>query len=219
MAEELGLEERRTRRGGIHGQATFDVAGIGRGREISVRAAEGFRAAVGHRLVIWDNYPVNDRTGALHLGPVSGREAGLAHVAFGYMSNPHAPQNEINRLPLATCADFAWNPWAYDPARSIGQALLRFGGTRAGAETLKSLVELYPGNLACGVPRTDYNSLAEEFGRLLAGPDGRAAAGELVVRAEAVAAALDPQFPSRFADARRMLRADIARLRSLLPAR
>ena len=41
------------------------------------KAAESFRrAAAGHRIVIWDNYPVNDRSGALHLGPVIGRDAG-----------------------------------------------------------------------------------------------------------------------------------------------
>jgi hypothetical protein len=185
-------------------------------REITVRAAEAFRAAVRHRIVIWDNYPVNDRTGALHLGPVTGREAGLAKVAYGYMSNPHSPQNEINRLPLATCADFAWNPWAYNSERSLGQAILRFAGSPGREQVLKSLVELYPGDLACGVPRTDYNSLIEEFNRRVAEPNGRAAAAELVSRAESVAAAMDREFPAAFADARKTLRADIARLRARL---
>ena len=79
---------------------------------ITRRAAESFRAAAGHRLVIWDNYPVNDRTGALHLGPVTGRDPDLGEVAYGYMSNPLSPQNEINRVPLLTCADYAYNPRA-----------------------------------------------------------------------------------------------------------
>jgi len=45
------------------------------------------------------------------------------------MSNPLCPQNQINRIPLLTCADFAWSSYAYDPGRSIGQALRRWGKT------------------------------------------------------------------------------------------
>ncbi len=189
---------------------------------ITIRAATSYKAAVGHRLVVWDNYPVNDRSGALHLGPLRGREAGLAGVAYGYMSNPHAPQNEINRLPLATSADFAWNPWAYDPGRSIGRAVLLLAGTRGQREALRDLVELYPGNLACGVPRTDYNSFVEEFLRRLSGPGGRAEAAAYVDLAEELARKLDREFPAAFGDAKATLRADIARLRGKLaggPAR
>jgi hypothetical protein len=185
-------------------------------REVTVRAARSYRAAVGHRIVIWDNYPVNDRSGALHLGPVTGREPKLAEVAYGYMSNPHSPQNEINRVPLATCADFAYNPWGYDPARSIGQAIVRLAEGPARRSALKDLVELYPGNLACGVPRTDYNCVLEEFNRLLGGPNARTEALAYIARLEEVARRLDSEFPASFADGRKTLRDDIARLRSRL---
>jgi len=186
-------------------------------RGITVRAAEAYRAAVGHGLVIWDNYPVNDRSGALHLGPVTGREPGLAKVAYGYMSNPMSPQNETNRIPLSTCADFAWNPWAYDPARSIGQAVIHLAAKGGQRTALKDLIELYPGNLACGVPRTDYNCVVEEFNRILsAGPAAKASAAEFLARVEGVAGRLDREFPDRFADARKTLRDDISRLRARL---
>ncbi len=185
-------------------------------RRITVRAAAAYKAAVGHRLVIWDNYPVNDRSGALHLGPVTGREAGLAAVAYGYMSNPHSPQNEINRLPLATSADFAWNPWADDPGRSVGRAIWLLAGTPGRREALRDLVELYPGNLSCGVERTDYNSFAEEFLRTLSGPGGRAEAAALLDRAEDLARRFDREFPEAFGDAKATLRSDIARLRGKL---
>ena len=49
----------------------------------------------------------------------------------GYMSNPMASQNQINRIPLATCADYAYNPKGYDPTRSIGQAILLQADTDA----------------------------------------------------------------------------------------
>jgi hyaluronoglucosaminidase len=187
-------------------------------REITVRAAKSFRTAVGHQIVIWDNYPVNDRTGALHLGPVTGREPRLAEVAYGYMSNPHAPQNEINRIPLATCADFAYNPRGYDPARSIGQAIVHLAEGPGRRRALKDLVEIYPGNLACGVPRTDYNCVLEEFNRILSGPGGRKEAAAYLARLEDIARRLDREFPARFADARKTLRDDIVRLRAR-PAR
>ncbi|HYA49332.1 MAG TPA: beta-N-acetylglucosaminidase domain-containing protein [Burkholderiales bacterium] len=186
-------------------------------RTITVRAAEAYRAAVKHRLVIWDNYPVNDRSGALHLGPVTGREPGLAKVAYGYMSNPLSPQNEVNRVPLSTCADFAWNPWAYDPARSIGQAIVHLAASGGQQKALKDLVELYPGDLACGVPRTDYDCVVEEFNRILAaGPAAKAGGAEFLAHVEAVAESLDREFPARFADARKTLGDDIARLRARL---
>ena len=183
--------------------------------KITVRAAEAYRAAVKHRIIIWDNYPVNDRSGALHLGPVAGREAGLASVAYGYMSNPLSPQNEINRIPLSTCADFAWNPWAYDPGRSIGQAIVHQAATPGQRAALKDLVELYPGNLACGAARTDYHCVDEEFKRILAGPAPEAAAAAYLARVEEIAGRLDREFPVRFADARKTIREDIARLRTL----
>jgi hypothetical protein len=185
-------------------------------REITVRAAESYKAAVRHRIVIWDNYPVNDRSGALHLGPVTGREAGLTEVAYGYMSNPHSPQNEINRIPLSTCADFAYNPWTYDPVRSIGQAIVHLAGKRSQRAVLKDLVELYPGNLACGVPRTDWNSVSEEFNRILSGPDARARAAAFLARVEDVARRLEEEFPASYADAGKTIRGDIFRLRGRL---
>ncbi|MEN6311372.1 MAG: beta-N-acetylglucosaminidase domain-containing protein [Acidobacteriota bacterium] len=185
-------------------------------REMTVRAAQSFRSAVRHGIVIWDNYPVNDRSGALHLGPLAGREAKLAEVAEGYMSNPHAPQNEINRIPLATCADYAYNPRAYDPARSIGQVIAHLADKPGRRAALKDLVELSPGDLACGVPRTGYDSILEEFNRILSGTGGREEAQAFIARVEDVARRLEREFPDKYLDARKTLRNDIARLRERL---
>ncbi len=68
---------------------------------ITRHAAESYKRIVNHRLFLWDNYPVNDGSPTLHLGPVSGRDPDLPSVIDGYPSNPLASQNEINRLPLA----------------------------------------------------------------------------------------------------------------------
>jgi hypothetical protein len=106
---------------------------------MTAQAARAFKETVRHRLIIWENYPVNDASPTMHLGPITGREPELARIADGYMSNPLCPQNQINRIPLLTCADFAWNPYGYDPDRSIGQALLRWGTTVEQRQVLKEL--------------------------------------------------------------------------------
>jgi hypothetical protein len=183
---------------------------------ITRAAAAAFRAAVGHRIVIWDNYPVNDRTGALHLGPVVGRDPDLDEVAFGYMSNPHSPQNEINRIPLLTCADYAWNPRAYDPARSIGQAILHLADSPARRLVLKDLVELYPGDLISGSTSTAFNGLLERVAGLLGEPGGRDRAARFVDHAAAVAARFDREFPGRYAETKRTLAGHIAKARKMI---
>lgn len=183
---------------------------------ISAACAAAYRARVKHRLIIWDNYPVNDRHAVLHLGPVSGRDPRLAEVADGYISNPLCPQNEANRLPLSTCADFAWNPWLYDPGRSIGQAIVHLAESPAQREVPQDLVELYPGGITCGDTRTSFDSVGETFARLLAGPDGREAAAGFVARLKTLASRIESEFGGRFADARRTLAGHIDRLEAEL---
>jgi hypothetical protein len=182
-------------------------------RRITRACAEAFKAAVRHRIVIWDNYPVNDRTGALHLGPLTGRDPDLDEVAYGYMSNPHCPQNEINRIPLLTCADYAYNPRAYDPARSVGQAIVHLADTPAQRQVLKDLVELSPGNLIDGSTRTSYNSIVEKMNALMKGPDAEARAAGFIARVEDVAARLAGEFPGRYAETRKTLAADLDRMK------
>lgn len=187
--------------------------------QMTRKAAESFRDAVRHRIIIWDNYPVNDRTGALHLGPVTGRDPDLDRVAYGYMSNPHAPQNEINRIPLLTCADYAYNPRAYDPARSIGQAIVQLADTPAQRAVLKDLVELYPGDLISGSTRTGYNCVLEKVTALLKGSGGSPLARRFVARVEDVAARLDREFPGRYAETKKTMAGHIARAREMLEAK
>ncbi len=184
------------------------------------KAAESFRrAAAGHRVVIWDNYPVNDRSGALHLGPVIGREPDLDEVAYGYMSNPHAPQNEINRIPLLTCADYAFNPRAYDPDRSIGQAIVHLAETPGQRALLKDLVELYPGDLISGSTMTGFNCVLEKTAGLLEKPGGQRLGRRFISRVESVAARLDREFPDRYAETKKTLASHIARAKAMLEAK
>ncbi|MGD0782480.1 MAG: beta-N-acetylglucosaminidase domain-containing protein [Candidatus Aminicenantales bacterium] len=181
-------------------------------QRITRACAESFKRKVRHRLIIWDNYPVNDRSNALHLGPITGRDPDLDAVAYGYMSNPLCPQNEINRLPLLTCADYAYNPRAYDPARSIGQAVLLQADTPARRRTLKDLIELYPGNLLSGSSSTAYNCVLERFRSLLEDPGARENGPAFIDRVAGVAARLDSDFPGRYAETKKTMAAHIAQM-------
>jgi hyaluronoglucosaminidase len=186
---------------------------------ITMACAETYRQIVGHRLIIWDNYPVNDRHPTLHLGPVTGRDSDLPRIADGYMSNPLCPQNEINRLPLFTCADYAWNPAAYDPLRSIGQAIIHLAETPAQRQALKSLVEFYPGMLIYGDINTSFNPIWERFQHILQQPGPRTKAEAFVARLENAEKQLAAAFPDRYGETKKTIRGHIARMKNALPTR
>jgi hypothetical protein len=182
---------------------------------ITRAAAESFKKAVGHKLILWDNYPVNDRTGALHLGPLVGRDPDLDEVVDGYMANPLCPQNEINRIPLLTCADYAYNPRAYDPARSIGQAVALQDPSPAHRQTLADLVGIYPGNLLSGSSSTAYNCAIETMAARLKGPGGTDAGASFLASVEDLARRLETEFPRRYAETKKTIAAHIALMRKM----
>jgi hyaluronoglucosaminidase len=75
---------------------------------ITAEQARQRAAAVGGRPpLIWDNYPVNDGImgDRLYLGPLWGRDAGLADVCSGYLANPMV-QPRASKLPLASVAAY-----------------------------------------------------------------------------------------------------------------
>ena len=172
-------------------------------------AAESYKSIVRHRLLLWDNYPVNDGNPTLHLGPVSGRDSDLCEVIDGYISNPLATQNQINRIPLATCGDYAYNPGAYDPARSIGQAIVRLAKTKAQRHALKDLVEAYPGFIIVG-GGTGTNPVRGKFSGLMGATESASSAQDILSRMEDVHARLEREFPDRFLATRKTVADDIA---------
>ncbi len=174
---------------------------------ITTKAAKTYRDIVNHRLFLWDNYPVNDAAPTLHLAAVSVRDPDLGEFVDGYMSNPLHAQSRINRIPMLTCADYAWNPKAYDPQRSIGQAILRLASTKSQRQVLKDLVEVYPGMLFDKTINTGYNpALARFHVELNASPeDGQ----KFIERMEAIADRLENEFPEQFTAAVKTVRGNI----------
>jgi hypothetical protein len=175
---------------------------------ITRKAAESYKSIVKHRLFLWDNYPVNDNWPTMHLGPLYGRDRDLCEVIDGYMSNPMASQTQINRIPLATCADYAYNPLGYDPGRSIGQAILLQTENHPGRLVLLDLVEAYPGFVLSG-GNPDMNPSRIEFQKQIAARNGYLARNMLRHR-EDVVDRLNREFPNQYAATKKTIEADIA---------
>jgi hypothetical protein len=167
-------------------------------------------------MFLWDNYPVNDDRPTMHLGPVIDRDPDLCEVVDGYMSNPLCKQNEINRIPLLTCLDYAWNPAGYDPCRSIGQAILHLADTAPQRAVLKDLVDAYPGMLICGSGSTGFNAVQEQFNRISALPYSRLAATGYIDQLQQLSERLKQQFPERYQPEKQTLDNDIVQLKKKL---
>ncbi|WP_213452389.1 beta-N-acetylglucosaminidase domain-containing protein [Rhizomonospora bruguierae] len=133
-------------------------------RDDVARAAASYR----RRVLLWDNFPVNDyEPSRLFLGPLTGRAGELGGGALaGVLANPMV-QAVPSRIPLACVADWARDPRGYDPAASARRALAAVAG--AGAADLAPLVE------ACTAwpPEAEQEAaLARAVGDALAGRPG-----------------------------------------------
>ena len=177
--------------------------------KVTRKAAETYKGIVKHRLVLWDNFPVNDRNPALHLGPVVGRDKDLCEVIDGYMSNPMARETTLNTLPLLTCADYAFNPYAYDPARSIGQAVLWLGKTAEQRQLLLELVKLFPGPLVRGMEGSQYNWPLEDLRSMKSAAEAKA----LLSRVEQALSGLEGLYPDAMLAEKATLRRELDALK------
>lgn len=88
---------------------------------------------IGHPIVIWDNYPVNDYTYTqshhpqLFMGPVVGRGPHLVSALAGYLFNPMI-QARASEVALWTGGDYLFHPNTYNPQTSWEQAIKGIGG-------------------------------------------------------------------------------------------
>ena len=164
---------------------------------------------------------MNDGHPTMHLGPVTDRDVDICEVVDGYVSNPLREQNEINRIPLATCADYAWNPRGYDPMRSIGQAILLQADKPSQREVLRDLVEAYPGMLMTpggGKKKTAYNPVRAQMDNILPLTQPRFSAQAYLASLDNLAARLQKEFPHRYDAEKKTLAADIAEVKKKFAA-
>ncbi len=100
-------------------------------KAITLAHARKILKQLNRRLILWDNYPVNDlaMSAELHLGPLTGRDPRLPEVIYGYLNNPML-QPTLSLIPLATCCEYANNPVRYRPEDSWERAVrASFGST------------------------------------------------------------------------------------------
>jgi hypothetical protein len=175
---------------------------------ISAEQARSYKALCGHRILLWDNYPVNDQLPTLNLGPLTGRAADLHSEVSGYISNPMAYQDEANRIPLLTIADYLWNPRQYDPMRSIGQSIAHLEDTPAKRQVICNLVELYPGRLWDKSKHGGWNSLRARFDQLLQRGQ-RGEAHRLLAKAQATLKQMKIMFSDPISSGTQVLEQDV----------
>ena len=100
--------------------------------EISRGDIDAAATVFGDRLLLWDNFPVNDfDRGRAFLGPLRGRTRDVEGSALrGAWSNPMV-EFAPGCFGVAAFADWAWNPRDYDPDRAAAAALRIVAGTDA----------------------------------------------------------------------------------------
>jgi hypothetical protein len=183
-------------------------------KHITTKEAQSYHNIVKHRIILWENYPVNDNHATMHLGPVTGRDPDLDNIVDGYMVNPLGRQNHINRIPLITCLDYAYNPHEYNPENSIGQAILQMAQTHDQQEALISLVECYPGELifqkdTAGYGLVGLNPVRERFKSFNTAVNTAGQAVDYIRSTEELLSRVSELFPGRFPDAEAIMRNDI----------
>lgn len=110
-------------------------------RQISLDHVCDIQNRIARRLILWDNYPVNDLSMAdeLHIGPLTGRDPRLPQSVYGYLNNPLLQQG-LSFVPLATCFDYSRAPQTYR-AEASWRAIVqeRFGAKHSAHwQTLRS---------------------------------------------------------------------------------
>ena len=141
--------------------------------------------------------PVNDAWKTMHLAPLTGRDKKLHTVIDGYMSNPMFTQNELNRIPLFTQADYTYDPANYDPDASIGQAIIHQTDNKAQQEVLLDMVKLF------SRPITDNSGISknppvEHFKRISSVPYSRPVADLFLEHVRSVQQRFIKEFPNRY---------------------
>jgi hypothetical protein len=167
--------------------------------------ARGWTGALGERrVIVWDNFPVNDAlmTGSLHLGPYRGRDPDLADVVGGVLCNPMI-QARASQIALGTAMDFLRDPDHYDAASAWAGAIADVGGARADA--LGVLARACSDSPIAEPATLDLARRVDALEAALAGPDWvdevRALRAELTAARATTGAFPEPADAARASDA------------------
>jgi hyaluronoglucosaminidase len=107
------------------------------GRDHLTRVAH----ALGRKVLLWDNYPVNDgpiMSRRLHLRAFTGRPASNRDLIAGHAINP-ALQPVLSRIPARTLVESYMLGDAYDPGAAFTRAAVEVLGGQLAGEVERSL--------------------------------------------------------------------------------
>lgn len=102
-------------------------------KSITTQDVSAAQSAIGHPLIIWDNYPVNDYSYVMNhrpqlfMGPLVGRQAQVVGDVHGYLFNPML-QPLASEVALWTAGSFLHDPSRYNPTESWQHAVAALGG-------------------------------------------------------------------------------------------
>jgi len=117
---------------------------------LTVAEAAAFRAFAGRRVLLWDNYPVNDSLpNELFLGPYQGRGPGLETALDGILVNPML-QAEASKIPLWTVGRALSLGAAYDPEAAAREALQVVARDRHAVRALEILASHFQSHPVIG---------------------------------------------------------------------
>lgn len=165
-------------------------------RTISGSDVDEIAEIIGRTPLLGDNYPVNDYftqfkgEGYLHLGPITGRDKELLEKTPAVCFNTSV-EAWASLPPLATIADYIWNPDGYDPDLSASHVALLYAGAD-GQEAMELMMQT---NYSPLLSENSAPELAQQVARFWAAHDNSD-----TVALEAVAAELKAGFFAPFAE-------------------
>ena len=168
--------------------------------EIHRPAAESYKKAIGHRLFIWDNYPVNDANPTLHLGQSLSATRTFAKLSTGTWPTLFVRRTKSTASRLSPRPTTPTIPGAtIQPVHRPGDSAPRQDKPTAGCA--QGTCRDVPGMLIEDTHRTNGNPVIDRFQKIIAQPNSRWLAAVYMDHVQDVAERLKSAFPDQFAAA------------------
>ena len=112
------------------------------------------------------------------------------------MANPFFTENEINRIPLFTQADYSYDPLNYNPETSITQAIIHQTDNKKQQQVLLELVKLYSSHI--NIKSVRYNPALDRYLGITAVPFSSYIADAYIEHLKTVQHNLKREFPGKY---------------------
>ncbi len=131
-------------------------------RELTTYDALKFYENTHHKVLYWDNYPVNDCSmfNEMHISPIINRDSDLWKYSEGIIANC-MEYAECSKIPLITIADYLWDSENYNPQKSWEDAINQVVGKEYGEFFIVFADHLYTSCLKDANSRRMYKAFDE----------------------------------------------------------